>query len=86
MSSTNVPVVDKQIVKTYDVNNVDIRIVNLNLGRSVDVNAVMKNNGQFVEVKNFHIEGQEYDNWGASDTYLEDLVLSKLDLHRKAAK
>ena len=83
MSSTNIQTQDKEIVKVNIVNNVDMRIVNLTLGKSVDVNAVLKSNNSLVDVKNFHIEGAEYDAWGNNDNYLENLILSKCDLTRK---
>jgi len=81
---SNVPVNDKEIVKTNIVNNVDIRVMNLDLGKSVDVNAVMRQGDQLIDVKNFHITGQEYDDWGQDDQYIENLVLTKLGLTRKS--
>ena len=81
---SNVPVNDKEIVKTNIVNNVDIRVMNLDLGKSVDVNAVMRQGEQLIDVKNFHITGQEYDDWGQDDQYIENLVLTKLGLTRKS--
>jgi hypothetical protein len=81
---SNVPVNDKEIVKTNIVNNVDIRVMNLDLGKSVDVNAVMRQGDQLIDVKNFHISGQEYDDWGQDDQYIENLVLTKLGLTRKS--
>lgn len=80
---SNVQVNDKEVIKTNVVNNVDIRVMNLDLGKSVDVNAVLKQTDQLVDVKNFHITGQEYDDWGQDDQYLENLILSKLGLTRK---
>jgi hypothetical protein len=81
---SNIPVNDKEIVKINIVNNVDIRVMNLDLGKSVDVNAVMRQGEQLIDVKNFHITGQEYDDWGQDDQYIENLVLTKLGLTRKS--
>lgn len=83
MSSTNILVNPKQIIKAYTIDNIDIRVNNLDLGNSVDLNVVIKNNGSLLDVKNFHIEGEEYNKWGQSDSYLENLILSKLELTRK---
>jgi hypothetical protein len=80
---SNIQVNDKDFIRTNIINNVDIRILNLNLGESVDVSVVLKDSNNFIDVKNFHITGQEYDDWGQSDQYIEDLVLSKLGLVRK---
>jgi hypothetical protein len=80
---SNVQVNDKDFIRTNIINNVDIRILNLNLGESVDVSVVLKDSNNFIDVKNFHITGQEYDDWGQSDQYIEDLVLTKLGLVRK---
>ena len=83
MSSTNIVVENKDIIKTYTVNSVDIRIINFNLGKSVSVNAVTRQGDSIVDVQTFDISGQEYDDWGQDDSYLENLVLSKLGLTRK---
>lgn len=84
---SNVQVNDKDFIRTNVISNVDIRILNLNLGESVDVSVVLKDsNNNFIDVKNFHITGQEYDEWGQSDQYIEDLVLSKLGLTRKTSE
>jgi hypothetical protein len=80
---SNIQVNDKEVIKTNIVNNVDIRVINLDLGKSVDVNAVLKQTDQLVDVKNFHITGQEYDDWGQDDDYIENLILNKLGLIRK---
>lgn len=80
---SNIVVNDKEVIKTNLVNNVDIRVLNLDLGKSVDVNAVLRQGDQIVDVKNFNINGEEYDGWGLDDQYIENLILSKLGLTRK---
>jgi hypothetical protein len=83
MDTTKIDVNDKEEVKVFVINNVELRIINLSLGRYVDVSAVLKQGNEFVSAQNFRIEGQEYDDWGNNDEYLENLVLQKLGLTRK---
>jgi hypothetical protein len=83
MSSTNIVVENKDIIKTYTANNVDIRVINFNLGKSVTVNAVTKQGDNIIDIQTYDIIGQEYYDWGQDDSYLENLVLSKLGLVKK---
>ena len=83
MDATQIQVNDKEEVKVFIINNVEMRIINLSLGKYVDVNAVLKQNNNFISSQNFRIQGEEYDNWGSDDQYLENLILQKLDLTRK---
>lgn len=83
MDSSKIDVNDKEEIKVYIVNNVEIRVINLSLGSYVDINAVLKQDNSFISSQNFRIEGEEYNNWGSNDAYLEDLVLQKLGLTRK---
>ena len=83
MDSTKIDVNNKEEIKVFVINNVELRIINFSLGRYVDVSAVLKQGNEFVSAQNFRIEGQEYDDWGNDDEYLENLVLQKLGLTRK---
>ena len=83
MDATKVNVNDKEEIKVLVINNVEMRIINLALGNYVDVNAVLKQDNNFVSSQNFRIQGEEYTNWGSDDTYLENLILQKLGLTRK---
>lgn len=83
MDATKVNVNDKEEIKVFVINNVEMRIINLALGNYVDVNAVLKQDNNFVSSQNFRIQGEEYTNWGSDDTYLENLILQKLGLTRK---
>lgn len=83
MDATKVNVNDKEEIKVFVINNVEMRIINLVLGNYVDVNAVLKQDNNFVSSQNFRIQGEEYTNWGSDDTYLENLILQKLGLTRK---
>jgi hypothetical protein len=83
MSTTIIPVNDKEQVTIQIINNVEIRVINLSLGNFVDVSATVKHNNNYISNHTFHITGEEYNDWGNDDDYLENLVLQKLDLTRK---
>lgn len=83
MSVVRIQTNDKEDVKISIINNVDIRITGLDLGKSVNVNAIMKHDEQFIKSADITISGEEYDQWGNDDAYLENIVLHKLGLSRK---
>lgn len=83
MDATQIQVDNKEEIKVFIINNVEMRVINLSLGKYVDVNAILKQDSNFVSSQNFRIQGEEYDNWGNDDTYLENLILQKLGLTRK---
>ena len=84
IESTNIQVNDKNYIKTDIITNVNIKIVNLVLNTSVEAIVVaLDNDNNFIYNERIKIEGEEYQNWGTDDNYLENLVLSKLGLSRK---
>jgi len=83
MDATKIKVNDKEQVQVFIINNIEMRIVNMSLGNYVDVNAVLKQDNNFVSSQNFRIQGEEYTNWGDDDQYIEKLILQKLELTRK---
>jgi hypothetical protein len=83
MDATQIQVNNKEEIKVFIINNVEMRVINLSLGKYVDVNAILKQDSTFISSQNFRIQGEEYDNWGNNDQYLENLILEKLGLTRK---
>lgn len=83
MDATQIQVDNKEEIKVFIINNVEMRVINLSLGKYVDVNAILKQDSSFISSQNFRIQGEEYDNWGNDDVYLENLILEKLGLTRK---
>jgi hypothetical protein len=83
MDVTKIEVNDKEQVKIYVINNIEIRILNISLNNFVDLSVTMKQDGNYVDSKYMRIDGQEYQAWGNDDDYLENLVLQKLGLVRK---
>lgn len=81
MNSYCVNVEPKEFVTINVSHSVEMRIINLQIGLSVDVNCLIKNeNGNIFKVENVHIDGEEYNNWSNNDAYLVTTVLSKLGL------
>jgi hypothetical protein len=80
MSDINVNVQDSSYVKTNTINKVIIRIMNVDLFNSMTVCASLFENTTLVDNKVFKIEGTEYSNWGTDDTYIVNLILTKLGM------
>ncbi len=80
MSDINVNVQDSPYVITNTINKVQIRVMNVELFTSVSVAASLFHNDSLIDNKFFKIEGEEYSNWGNSDQYIINLVLTKLGL------
>jgi hypothetical protein len=82
MSDINVNVQDSSYVKTNTINNIIIRIMNVDLFNSITVCASLFENTTLVDNKVFKIEGEEYSNWGNDDNYIVDLILTKLGMSK----
>lgn len=81
MNSTVVDVQPKDYITTNTARSVELRVTELILNSSVSVNVLVKDgNGSIFQVQNVTLSGEEYNNWGNSDTYLVSTVLSKLGL------
>ena len=81
MNNENIPVTPQERVKTVVIMSVEMKIISLELGKSVSIIVLLKDqNGSLVEVKNLKIEGEEYNNWGENDQYLIDLCIQKCGL------
>jgi hypothetical protein len=81
MNSTTVEVKPKDYITTYTASTVEMRVTDLVINTSVTVNVLIKDsNVNIFQVQNVTLSGEEYSNWGNSDTYLVDTVLSKLGL------
>ena len=84
MNSYIVDVDPKEYVTVKVSKSVEMRVQSLNLGVSVDMLCLVKDEtGNIFKVENVTISGEEYNNWGNSDVYLVTTVLSKLGLTPK---
>ncbi len=77
MDEINVNVNDTPYVKS---NTIKIRIMSVELFNSISICASLFENNNLLDNKIFKIEGEEYKDWGNDDTYIIDLILSKLGM------
>jgi hypothetical protein len=81
MNAYSVNVEPKEFVTVRVAHSIEMRIQSLNIGVSVDVNCMIKDeNGNIFQVHNVTLSGEQYDNWGNSDVYLVTTVLNELGL------
>jgi hypothetical protein len=81
MNGYNINVDPKEFITVRVAHSVEMRVQNLNIGVSVEVNCLVKDeNGNIFQVNNVTLSGDEYNNWGNSDVYLVTTVLGKLGL------
>jgi hypothetical protein len=86
MDNMNIPVVSSPLVKSYTINNVQIRVMNLILYKCVNVHATLMDNDTYVDSKMFKLENEDYTNWGNDDSYITNYVLTKLGLTESSSQ
>ena len=86
MSQTNnVPVVPTPYIRPpVNVTNVQIRVINLDLFNSVNVNATLFSGNDYIDSKTYLLAGTEYTDWGSDDSYIIDYVLTQLGLTQES--
>lgn len=82
-TSTIIPVYSKEIIITKTINNVIIRIINMKLQEFANISAVVRYNDELIGNYTFHIEGDDYKQWGSNDDFIIDYVLLKIGLTKK---
>jgi hypothetical protein len=81
MNDMNVPVNPSPYVRpTVDITSIQVRVMNIVLFKSVNLNVILFSNNNYVDSKNYLLEGTDYTNWSNDDTYIIDYVLNKLGL------
>jgi len=85
MENIDIPVIDSPYTKKYIINKVFIRVMNLELYKSVTVHARLMDNNEMVKSEMFVIEGEDYTNWGNNDDYIVNYVLTKLGLTKMSS-
>jgi hypothetical protein len=83
MNQISVNVQDSPYVRTNTINNINIRIISIELFTKLNVCVSLFENSQLVDNVNYQITGEEYSNWGNDDQYIVDLVLTKLGMIKK---
>ena len=78
MKATNTNVVEKEFVRTYQVNKLAISLNYLELNEiaefcvdEIDVNGVIANRSYY------RLTQQEYEEWGNDDNFVINLILTK---------
>ena len=81
MNQMNVNVVPEPYVRpSINITSIQVRVINLNLFQSVNVNVTLLSNNDYVDSKSYTLEGADYTNWGNDDTYIVNYVLNQLGL------
>ena len=80
---TIIPVQSKEIIVTNTINNVVIKIINIKLSNFANISAIVRQDDQFIRNYTFHLEGDEYHQWGSNDDYIVNYVLMKIGLSKK---
>jgi hypothetical protein len=83
MDDIKVNINDYNFVQTSVVNNIKIKIMNIDLFKSLTICVTLLNNNKNVDNKILKISGDEYNKWSNDDNYIIDLVLTKLGLSKK---
>ena len=65
---------------SINITNIQVRVMNLNLFQSVNINVILMSNNDYVDSKSYTLEGDDYTNWGNDDTYIVNYALNKLGL------
>lgn len=82
-TSISIPVYSKEIIITKTINNVIIRIINMKLQEFANISAVVRHNDDFIQNYTFHLDGEDYNQWGSNDDFIIDYVLLKIGLTKK---
>jgi hypothetical protein len=83
MNNIKVSVNDYTFVQTSIINNIQINILKIELFVGITLSVNLLSNNKIIDSKIMNITGDEYNNWANDDTYIINLVLSKLNLTRK---
>jgi hypothetical protein len=68
------------VTKTSVIDNIKIRIINLELFKSVSVTVSLLNGDNWIENRHFTLSGDDYKKWGNDDKYLTNYILSALNI------
>lgn len=74
---------NKDLITTKTISKVDILDGNIQLNRFVSFPVrLMDSDDNVISVENVLISGEEYNNWGSDDSYIETLILTKLGFQK----
>jgi hypothetical protein len=80
----NIPVKDYLVIQEPKIaKSISIQVVSLKLNESVTLDVYLYDtNAYFIEKKIFHLENDEYKAWGNDDSYIENIIFSKIGLEK----
>lgn len=79
MATINVQ--DKEVVTTQTISQVEILEGNIQLGQSVRFPVkLLDANSNLISIEFVEVSGDDYINWGTDDSYVNNLILTKLGL------
>jgi hypothetical protein len=74
---------NKEIITTQIISKVDILEGTIQLNKSVRFPVrLMDSNENVISNQTITISGDEYENWGSDDNYIESLILTKLGVQK----
>ncbi len=74
---------NKEIITTQIISKVDILEGTIQLNKSVRFPVrLMDSNENVISNQTITIYGDEYENWGSDDNYIESLILTKLGVQK----
>lgn len=74
---------NKDLITTKTISKVDILDGNIQLNRFVSFPVrLMDSDDNVISIENVLISGEEYNNWGSDDSYIETLILTKLGFQK----
>ena len=83
MNDIQINVEDYSLVKTSIINNIKIRIMKIDLYKSVTLSVSLLTNNMNIDNKLITISGDDYTKWGNDDNYIINFVLNNLGLTKK---
>jgi hypothetical protein len=83
--NNTIPIEDFIYTRESTVNNIQIRVMNVELYKSVSVYVMLFSDKTVVDTKNFLLTGDDYTSWGNDDDYIVNYVLTKLNLTKLPA-
>ena len=74
---------NKDLITTKTISKVDILDGNIQLNRFVSFPVrLMDSDDNVISIEHVSISGEEYNNWGSDDSYIETLILTKLGFQK----
>jgi len=83
MNDIQINIEDYNLVKTSIINNIKIKIMKIELYKSITLSVSLLTNNINIDNKIITISGTDYNNWGNDDNYIINFVLNNLGLTKK---